>query len=283
MKPFKILSLGAGIQSSTLLLMSVRGEIPKIDCAIFADTGWEPQEVYDHLEWLRPISEAGGIPIQVVNNGGIKEISVKGFVHGKQGLGQRYATIPLHIMNPDGTKGIVRRQCTSEFKIVPQERYIKKGILGLKKNDRWPKEPVVDHWFGISTDEMIRVRIASERWKRNVYPLCNIPDDYMPKGYNRQACVSWLEKNYPDRKMPKSACIGCPFHDNRNWRDLRDRRPDEWADAVEVDKQIRHGKDMKGSAYLHRSLKPLDEADLGDDPNQLLMGFEEECLGYCGN
>ena len=38
----EILNLGAGVQSSTVLLMSIHGELPHIDHAIFADTGWEP-------------------------------------------------------------------------------------------------------------------------------------------------------------------------------------------------------------------------------------------------
>lgn len=37
-----ILSLGAGVQSTTLLLMALHGELEPIpDCAIFADTGAE--------------------------------------------------------------------------------------------------------------------------------------------------------------------------------------------------------------------------------------------------
>ena len=48
----KILSLGAGVQSTALLLMSIRGEVERFDCAIFADTGWEPAVVYEHLPWL---------------------------------------------------------------------------------------------------------------------------------------------------------------------------------------------------------------------------------------
>jgi hypothetical protein len=284
MKPLKILSLGAGIQSSTLLLMSIKGELPRLDAAIFADTGWESSEVYGQIEFLRPLCDEAGIPLHVVNNGNIKEISVKGFVEGKEGLGQRYATMPLHILNKDGEEGIIRRQCTSEFKIIPIERFIKKELLGLKKSARWPTEVVIDHWFGISIDEMRRIRMPKELWKRNIYPLCGIPEDYLPHNYNRQNCVAWLAKHYPYTPMPRSACIGCPYHDNRYWRDLRDRRPQEWQDAVEVDKRIRHGKDMDGQAFLHRSLKPLDEADLGDDPNQMsLSGIQEECLGYCGN
>jgi hypothetical protein len=37
----RVLSLGAGVQSTTLALMAAHGEIgPMPDCAIFADTGW---------------------------------------------------------------------------------------------------------------------------------------------------------------------------------------------------------------------------------------------------
>ena len=48
-----VLSLGAGVQSSTMALMAAKGEItPMPDCAIFADTQAEPQSVYDYLDWL---------------------------------------------------------------------------------------------------------------------------------------------------------------------------------------------------------------------------------------
>ena len=48
-----ILSLGAGVQSSTLALMAAKGEVtPMPDMAIFADTGYEPQAIYKWLEWL---------------------------------------------------------------------------------------------------------------------------------------------------------------------------------------------------------------------------------------
>ena len=52
-KVFNIISLGAGVQSSTMALMAAHGEItPMPDCAIFADTQWEPAAVYKHLEKL---------------------------------------------------------------------------------------------------------------------------------------------------------------------------------------------------------------------------------------
>lgn len=57
----RVLSCGAGVQSSTVLLMAVEGELPPIDVAIFADTGLEPPDVYAWLDVLRARAEHAGI------------------------------------------------------------------------------------------------------------------------------------------------------------------------------------------------------------------------------
>ena len=50
----EVISLGAGVQSTTMALMAAHGEIePMPDYAVFTDTGAEPTAVYKHLEWLR--------------------------------------------------------------------------------------------------------------------------------------------------------------------------------------------------------------------------------------
>ncbi len=52
-EPIHILSLGAGVQSSTLALMAAAGEVsPMPTAAIFADTQDEPASVYKWLDWL---------------------------------------------------------------------------------------------------------------------------------------------------------------------------------------------------------------------------------------
>ena len=43
METLRILSLGAGVQSSTLAMLIEKGKIPMVDAAIFADTGAEPK------------------------------------------------------------------------------------------------------------------------------------------------------------------------------------------------------------------------------------------------
>jgi hypothetical protein len=70
----RLLSLGAGRQSTTLLLLSALGELPKLDGAIFADTGWEPEAVYEHLDRLeREVAGPAGIPVYRVARGNLRD------------------------------------------------------------------------------------------------------------------------------------------------------------------------------------------------------------------
>jgi len=70
-EPIHIISLGAGVQSSTMALMAAAGEIgPMPVAAIFADTQGEPQEVYDYLEYLKPLLP---FPVHVVTAGNIEK------------------------------------------------------------------------------------------------------------------------------------------------------------------------------------------------------------------
>lgn len=39
-----VISLGAGVQSSTMAIMAAKGDLPPVDVAIFADTGNEPKQ-----------------------------------------------------------------------------------------------------------------------------------------------------------------------------------------------------------------------------------------------
>lgn len=70
----RVLSLGAGRQSTTLALLSAEGVLPKLDAAIFADTGWEPRRVYDHLDRLeREVLTPADIPLYRVSNGNLRD------------------------------------------------------------------------------------------------------------------------------------------------------------------------------------------------------------------
>ena len=83
----KILSLGAGVQSSTLALMAEHGEIDMPDYAIFADTGWEPQHCYDWLDWLETRLS---YPVLRVSKGNIRDDLLENIDSSK-----RFGSIPF--------------------------------------------------------------------------------------------------------------------------------------------------------------------------------------------
>lgn len=261
-----MLSLGAGVQSTTLALAATRGDVgPMPDFAIFADTYWEPKKVRSHLRWLRGQLR---FPVYEVSAGNIRE----DILARRNTTGGRFAAIPWFIRNPDGTAGMGRRQCTKEYKLGPIVRKVRE-LLGSPGRARISPDSV-EMWVGISIDETIRMKPARQRFIRNRWPL-------IEANMSRCDCEKWLaERQF---SAPKSSCIGCPFHSNAMWRDMRDNAPEEWADACEVDRQLRSGDagKMRVQEFMHVSLQPLSEAPIDDDdPRQ--YGLALECEGMCG-
>jgi hypothetical protein len=298
----RVLNLGAGTQSSVLLLMADRGEVPPVEVAVFADTGWEPREVYEHLAWLEKQVRT---PVVRVSGGDIRSDGLRSVVGGRRNGGERWASMPLVVKHDKGRVhgggdtlfgtddewytvdlknpriGRVRRQCTTEYKIQPISRWIKEHMLGLRPRQHWPSEPVIQRVFGISFDERQRMRDAAymgEKWAVNEYPLVD-------RRLSRQHVIDMAAVMFPGRTFPRSACLGCPYRSNAEWRHLRDGDPAGWADAVDFDGRIRNLAGMRGKAYLHRSAVPLPQADIDDaDGSPLLTGVAaEECEGMCGN
>ena len=268
----RALSLGAGVQSTTLALMAAQGAVgPMPDCAIFADTGWEPKAVYEHLDWLMSPNVLP-FPVFIVGSGNMRENLLAA------GRGERWASIPAFARSVDRrgnvSIGMIRRQCTGDYKIEPIRRKVRELVQLTRK--RSPTFAVVEQWIGISFDEVIRMKPSREAWQRNRWPL-------IEERMTRRDCLAWLrERGYPD--PPKSACIGCPFHDNSRWRAMRDHDEEAWRDAIDIDRAIRTGiRGIRGEVYLHRSGVPLEEADLSTlaDHGQLDL-WPNECEGMCG-
>jgi hypothetical protein len=261
-----IISLGAGVQSSTMALMAARGEIgPMPDCAIFADTQWEPKRVYEWLDWLE---KQLPFPVYRISVGNIRE-SILGNAGDSDA---RVASVPYFVAGG----GLLMRQCTSEYKIQPILRKIRE-LIGLKPRQRGPATPVVSQWIGISFDEMQRMKASRVRYIENIFPLIDAR-------MSRHDCLRWMEqRQYP---MPeKSSCVGCPYHDNDHWRDMRDNDPESWADAVAVDAALRATGPRRGKKeleYTHRDLVPLSEVDLTTPADHGQLSFLDECDGMCG-
>jgi hypothetical protein len=252
----RVLSLGAGVQSTTLALMACDGTLPGLDAAIFADTGWEPRAVYRQVQRLTDALWLWGnkIPVHRVNRGNLRTDTIDPT--------KRFVSVPWYIRNPDGSDGMGRRQCTAEYKLAPINRKVRE-LLGAKPPDyrTVPRGRLAEQWIGFSTDEIHRCNDKpANQYTQQRYPLIEL-------GMSRKDCERWLKKRGWGHTV-KSACIGCPLHGNAMWRDLRDNHPDEWADAVDFDRQIRKGGAratagaLRGEAFLHRSRVPLDQAPI---------------------
>ena len=274
-KPFRSLNLGAGVQSTVLALMADQGEydLPRPDVAIFADTGWEPPQVYEHLEWLK--AELS-FEVITVSAGNIRE----NLLDGRRPNGRSYLGIPAHIRNPDGGDAISRRQCTDDYKIRPIQQWLRER-LGLETGRRAPKDIQVEMWMGISVDEIARQKESRDEWITKRYPLIEL-------GFNRFQLLSWFMEHYPGRYLPRSSCVGCPYRSDPEWKRLKEVSPESFREAVEVDEALRNSPVVRdsitssgGQAYLHRSRMPLVGLDFSSvqDYDDLM---QQECEGLCG-
>lgn len=253
-----------------MALMAAHGEItPMPDCAIFADTGAEPRKVYEWLDWLE---KQLPFPVyRVMHKTGLHTAVVRSATDKSA----RVATPPFFTMLDNGKPGILRRQCTAEFKLTPLRKKTRE-LMGLSSGQRVPADAKAQVWIGISTDEAHRMKPSADAWQINRYPLIEL-------NVSRGQCLAWmLSKGYPT--PPKSACTFCPYHDDEMWRDMKTNDAESWDDAIAIDRMIRDGTaGVTSQLFLHKSMRPLETVDFRNaaDMGQLSM-FGNECEGMCG-
>jgi hypothetical protein len=281
----RILNFGAGVQSSCILLRSCLGELPKIDHAIFADTGDEPSWVNEWIPRAKQIAEDAGITFHIVHREKLSD-------HLKQRIlaGRRLETIPAFTSPEKGTRAApLRRNCTREFKIKLINRRVKE-ILGLKPRGRWPKVLTCESWIGISVDEEQRMKVSPFAWQRFRHPLIEgewpdadvIRPPRLAKPWTRVDCESWLV-SHGYTGIGRSACKYCPMHGGAEWKELASRDPAGFEDACAIDRLLRSGPGgvihgMRQQAFLHRSLQPLETRPFADEESE----WADECAGVCG-
>jgi len=269
-EPIRILSLGAGVQSTTVLLMMLHDEIKPANHVVFSDTGWESKKVYEHLKWLENKIIGSDMQFHRVSNGNIRQ----DLLNPEK---KRVASLPYFTKDENGKRGMTRRQCTMDYKITPLTRK-QRELAGIAPRKKY-KEHLVTTIIGISSDEIERMRDASFSWMRNEYPLLDL-------GMTRTDCLKWCEHNgYPT--PPRSACLGCPFKSRDEWRLVRENEED-WKDVIEIDNHIRTQEfrdktKLRSQLFLHKSGVPLEDADLRtpEEYGQFSL-FNQECEGMCG-
>jgi len=301
MNPIHIISLGAGVQSSTMALMAAKGEItPMPTAAIFADTQDEPESVYKWLDWLE---KQLPFPVYRVTNGSLSKKALE-MRTTKDGRSFTVTSIPYHTLS-DGeettcvncntrttkrTDGLVcdecgsgkfvtrkinrigmipHRTCTADFKIKP----LLKKARQLGQIKRGQKSVGVIQWIGISLDEISRMKPSREKWAESIWPL-------VEKRMTRHDCLLWMQRNgFP--KPPRSACVFCPFHSDAEWKNLKENDPVAFERAVAKSKGLT--SNFHSKIFLHKSCRPLSDVDFSteEERGQINM-FNNECEGMCG-
>ena len=265
--------MGAGVQSSVMALMAAKGEIePMPDCAIFADTQAEPQSVYRWLDWLETQLP---YPVHRVTKGNLAEDGLILKYSDKSERIYQKNLIPLYVKKPEGGAGILYRKCTGDYKIQPIKSFMRK-LLNVKRGE---KEVQIIQWIGISTDEAQRMKDNRDAWIENRYPL-------IEKWMSRNDCLRWMENHhYP--VPPRSACVFCPYHNDREWLRLKTEEPEEFQKAVEWERRCQEQslKDeaLRGTPFLHKSLVPLDQVQFEKNGQANIFNyFNNDCEGMCG-
>ena len=233
------ISLGWGTQSFALAAMSALGELPPVDVAIHADTGYERAATYEFAARWTPWLEERGVRVVTVRHDEAAQSA--------PGLNAR-GGVSLPAYNEYG--GQFPRQCTTDWKIKPIRRWYQ---ANRRNGER------VLQWIGITCDEGRRAKPADVSYVFNVYPFLGLGIT-MPDGqpWSRNRVVEWLMAH--DLEVPpRSSCCFCPYMSGHEWRQIAET-PKDWERAVAVDEAIREAR-LPGKLYCHKSLLPLREID----------------------
>ena len=256
-----IISLGAGVQSSTMALMAAQGEItPMPDAAIFADTA-DPPSVIDYLDFLE---EKLPFPLYRVRKGSGLE------AHVEEGIAKKkFIQVPFFTSH-----GIGMRQCTNEYKIKPVNQKVRE-LAGIQPGER-VRDVIAQVWVGITMDELQRMKESRVAWIRHRWPLFELR-------MHRHQCLEWMKANgYP--RPPRSACFFCPYKGNKEWRQLKDGEPEQFAKAVDLDKRLRNSGRNGDEIFMHKTQTPLGSVDFSTDVERgQTTLWEDGCVdGMCG-
>jgi hypothetical protein len=269
---YHVLSFGGGTQSAHLLEQHFRGEI-HYDYIIFSDTGAEPQFIHEQVSWWRVRQQ------QVGNLTPFITTHHRSMERGLEEMLMRYILtdyqrfqMPVYCSHIDAETGevvpagIMPRQCTVDFKIVPVKQAARRAVmdgLSLNYRQRLPDDIgfIID--IGFSYDEIKRVqRHQSPQFKYMflAYPL-------IEENKTTKDSIDFLINN--DLPTRRSRCYLCPFNCDdhtigMDWEEIIRSEPLSFLKACWFDEQLRKvqrggSKIMRSVPYLHYSRRPLKE------------------------
>jgi hypothetical protein len=262
MTELHILHLGAGVGSTALYYLAIdrrlppthRNPNPHIDLAIFADTHAETPDTYDHLQRML---RKPPIPILTCSAGDL----TRTITHPTEQRNRPFLPIPAYTAANDGsTRGVLKRQCTRQFKVEPLDQLIRTHCLNLQPRQRRPPLTRIIHYYGFTHEEQTRAARtetqirANNQTDRGAYPLIDL-------AMNRRACIAYLERRLP-WTVNRSACYCCPYRRNDEWLRIKTQHPTCWKTAIHLDETLREPNHIlqrndPRALYLHETCRPL--------------------------
>jgi len=273
-------SFGGGVQSTALAMLVIErhpdliramGDVQP-ELWLFSDTGDEPQAVYKHEAVMRQRILDAGMDYKRVTAGKLSEHVLDKAKRGERGISMP----PMYVSTRTGDTMPVRRGCTRDFKVKPLDKCAKKHFEVPRG---YKGEPFVAQWYGISSDEAQRMKIAQDKWRTFEYPLVKM-------GWSRRRCLDYLSDL--GISAPRSACVFCPFHGAEEWKKVL-AVPAEKARVIDFERQLHAAWDEHGSVagletrpYIHSSRIPIEDVDHDKGQRSLWDSWDEECAGICG-
>lgn len=227
MKTKYILSYGGGVNSTALLFYLLEKKMP-LDEVIFADTGTEMPETYAYLPLIKKYCKRMKIKFTTVK--------------GRVGVGRKntkyFSNLRDYCFHATVIPSRKFRFCTEKFKIIPINKHLKK--YGCK----------IVTYIGFDFGEIHRKRPSMIDWIEYAHP-------FIDAKINRQGCERIIkEMGFP---VPvKSGCWFCPFQKLSEWKELRRKHEDLFADAMMLEERVRAVRDDAMFSVI--TLKQIDKA-----------------------
>jgi hypothetical protein len=263
----QVWSCGGGTQSCAIGALIIQGKLPKPDVCVIADTGRETRTTWEYLDGvLNPALRSVGLEVIRITAKewvtGNRQDIYSTYTSRSKTPGEKYLAIPI-FSTLTGPVTKMPNFCTNQWKTEPIARWLS-NVLGVTRSK-------LTYWIGFSTDEQRRwaKMMQTDDYKKGLirFPLLEI-------GMKRNDSIKLVEDmGWPT--PPRSACWMCPNHGDHEWRDIIKNRPDEFAKAVQLEREMR---EVDPDAWLHRSCVPLDHVDFSQ-PEDL---FSRQCdSGLC--
>lgn len=257
----KILSCGAGQQSTALCLMSCENAItpgkfplvPVYDAVLFCDLGGEREWVYKQVDFLVAQCENAGIPFYILRDKNLKEDYLNNY--GKS----RVCTIPFWSIDENGKKGKMTRHCTIDYKIIQMQNFVRWNLLGYRKYERTRPEDVQAHemHIGFTSEEQNRIFLSKHKMFVNKFPMVEM-------GLVRADNYAYVKERW-GMETKGSACLFCPFHTNYFFAECKESCQKDYQIILDFDAMLESGIPNSrigvpnSKVYISRSRKRIKD------------------------